>query len=290
MDLLWDQKFWSSQFTNYTLIQEGSVTIFLTEDSLCLKSGFIGPFGGPTPLKFEIPREHSSQVKILLSNFEELGRKNGKQHLKIRLPPKGFYQSNDAFLEDLLISLGWVVHVTDVNSSRKLDNKEIESLNRNRLRDFKNWSKLNYEYKTNDEDTIGIYKCIEKNRLEKGLTPGISLMLLERLIDKISPNISTHLIRVNNEIVSCAVALHLNDEIFHVYMWAAQKHTAYLNSSPIALLYVELSKFANERNFNHICLGTSSQEGIVDSGLVRFKDSLGTSISPRLTFRKDLNV
>ena len=125
------------------------------------------------------------------------------------------------------------------------------------------------------------YRLIASNRHHKGYPLKMSL---QDVID------TTHVVeadffvvRQKDETVAAAQVFHVQEAIVQVIYWGG--HPLHEDVRPVNYLAAELVAFYLARGIRIIDVGPSSERGIPNFGLCRFKESIGCQASVKHTFR-----
>jgi hypothetical protein len=283
--LLWSEDFWDAQESVYIKREHGLENIFLTTSHDSLKSGFIGPFGGPKPQINQIDLEG---IRELIQQSISTAKSCSKKYFEIRLPPRDFYPEFLEGLEVVLFELGFRTKYLDTNSSLRIANFSEIPINRNRRRDLKFWSQENAVYSFENTSLESAYECIAENRKIRNLSPSLGLNQLAKLRNALGERFGVHGVIYNTEVISSAITLQIDQNIQYVFMWGDRPKTRMNYPSPITFLLQGMTQKFTLGSPTRICLGTSSQNGIIDASLLQFKNSLGFGVAYKPTYIIDI--
>lgn len=244
-----------------------------------IRSGYIGPFGGLyfanlNQYYFEnISQEYLSQ----LIKFAEDKR---LKSISFRLPTITQFPEIYLLNKNLLLKNNFRLKWIDYNS--EVTTHSI--LNRNRRRELK--SIKSDEILFIEVDAKVSFNILYENRLSKNRMFRLDLETFLRLADLKDRVWNFGLIK-NDIVIACVMALKISEEILHVYAWG--ENVNYPDSANyISTLYVKLKQWWFENKGTRICLGVSSENGIVNNGLLDYKKSLGAQVSERITLNLDI--
>ena len=172
--LLWSTEFWDTQEIPYTIDVVGSREIFTTVIGNNLFSGFLGPFGGPTPRKNNtLPQDHSDLSQVIDLAIAKT-KMQGLESLFFRLPPRNFYSLDSSDLESILLEKNFHLLHIDTNHSQNLLEDNILLFNRNRKRDYKYWSEKGARFISPSSSPLMAFDCLVENRKLRNLNTSIT--------------------------------------------------------------------------------------------------------------------
>jgi hypothetical protein len=214
---------------------------------------------------------------------------NGAKRIDISLPPiihSDIKFSKQAFL---LFSKNYIIKACEINHSLKVKSDFRSFISRGNLKRIKKCLKEDFKFAPLSHDNLEeAYKVLEINRAFKGNNLSMSLQDLEDLVSKFSDAVFLFGIRSpHHELVAASICISINEEILYVFYWGDLPD--FSSYSPIALLAEGIYIFAKENGYGLIDAGTSSIEGILNTGLSRFKNNLGFQESIKITLTKELH-
>lgn len=282
--LLWSKKFWDAQETPYTTDTVGSRKIFTTVIGNNLFSGFLGPFGGPTPKKNNnLPQDDSDLSKVIDLAIART-KEQGLESLFFRLPPRNFYSLDSSNIESILLEKNFHLLHNDTNHTQSLIQDSILRFNRNRKRDYKYWSEKGASFISPSSNPLIAFDCLVENRKLRNLTTSVTYSKYLNLARALGHRVQLHHLEGQDGILAAAITMELDQDIVYVFMWGDNPSLRRQEPSPLSYFYVSLSEYFKERGFSTICLGVSSLKGVVDERLFKFKTSLGLDTSPKPTY------
>lgn len=282
--LLWSTKFWDAQEIQYTTDVVGTREIFTTVINNNLFSGFLGPFGGPTPRKNNNLPEDYSDLSQVIDLAIEKSKKQGLESLFFRLPPRNFYSLDSSNVESILLEKNFRLLHNDTNHSQNLVQDNILGFNRNRKRDYKYWSENGARFISPSSSPLMAFDCLVENRKLRNLTTSVTYSKYLNLARALGQVVRLHHLEGQEGILAAAITMELDQDIVYVFMWGDNPSLRGQVSSPLSYFYVSLSEHFKERGFSTICLGVSSFKGVVDEPLFNFKTSLGLDTNPKPTY------
>lgn len=244
--------------------------IIVGESKGVWRSPFSAPFGGITFLNTEARIEVIEGVVDCLLNYVF----SKGMRFEITLPPL-FYDK--AFYSRFVFSL---LHFsapayTDINYAFDLQGTAdyTSILQREGLRNLKKAQGFAsvFEVASTREKQQLAYDLIKQNREAKGYPLKMSFSDLENTMQNIP--IQCFLLYVEGEPVASAFIFEVTPKIVQMIYWGdAPNFSVY---RPVNLLAYELFHFYKQAGFAYLDIGPSSQEGIANAGLCRFKENIG---------------
>jgi hypothetical protein len=284
--LLWSTKFWDAQEIEYTTHTAGSRKIFTTVIGNNLFSGFLGPFGGPTPRKNNNLAQGDSDLNKVIDLVIARSKEQGLEYLFFRLPPRNFYPLDSSNIESILLEKNFYLLHNDTNHTQSIIQGNILRFNRNRKRDYKYWSEKGASFISPSSNPLMAFDCLIENRKLRNLTTSVTYSQYLNLARAMGHIVQLHHLEGQNEILAAAITMELDQDIVYVFIWGDNPSLRRKEPSPLSYFYASLAEHFKERGFSTICLGVSSFKGVVDEPLFKFKTSLGfdTSLKPTYCF------
>ena len=94
------------------------------------------------------------------------------------------------------------------------------------------------------------------------------------------------LLKLNDEYIASAVIFKVTDEVYQVIYWG-DIH-GYAEDKPMNYLAYKLYEYYAKKNMKVLAIGPSTEDGIPNYGLCKFKESIGCQVSSKLTFSKEI--
>ncbi len=130
------------------------------------------------------------------------------------------------------------------------------------------------------------YITIAENRASKGYPISMTFEAIMQMKDLFPDKIFFFTCRVNNTVAAGAICIALNSKVLYVFYWGDKP--GFEQHSPIAFLASGIYDFAFKNSYSLLDSGISTENGIPNYGLMRFKSALGFDPSLKLTFTKNL--
>lgn len=283
--LFWDSEFWDAQEIGRGMIIPGMPFARWEIRDTTLSSGYVGYFGGIDPSLSSRSRIGTYEVLVAAERFAISHDLNA---LEIRMPPLGYFPQFDQEIYEQMNLLGWKEIQVDTFSSIKANADLNVVLRDNRKYDIEWWEKRGAEYLSGNDLMPQAFKIIDDNLRSRGRFNSITLDTLNKLAEVTPNRIHAHLISANREILAAAITLKIDDFLLHIFKWANNPRSEAQFPSVLPLMFKRILQTELVSPSGRICLGTSSENGEVNVGLLRFKSSLGFETSLRKVMRKNL--
>lgn len=216
--------------------------------------------------------------KLVKKFFLKLSRKY--QEFYLTLPPY-FYNRNLNLIKEELISYGAFVEKCELNNHIECRKKiEFSRGNKKKLNKLKKEKFLFRKGKFSELKEA--YNIIHENRKLKGNKVSLSYIKIKNLFKNFDKHFNIWFVcNSNNENVASAITIDLVDEIRYVFYWGdkLRKDT----NSPIVLMAHGLITENIKNNISILDLGVSSENGVINTGLKNFKNSLGAIDTEKIT-------
>ncbi len=230
--------------------------------------GTFGGFGGDVSLK---DYEHLVNQLLLL----------GCKEYRIKLAPSSHDQEAFALAFNVLSRAGFKVIGQELNYNQKIgDEIDLSESNAKRLRKIERMQFAAFRATLEEA-----YPIIAENRARKGRPISMSLLELQQMRDSIPQSvICSQVISPLHGMVAAAICIDISKDIRYVFMWGdAAEMESY---SPIIML-ADCIYFAAMMDCKTLLdVGTSTEDGMPNHGLINFKRGLGFRESLKLTMGK----
>jgi lipid II:glycine glycyltransferase (peptidoglycan interpeptide bridge formation enzyme) len=129
---------------------------------------------------------------------------------------------------------------------------------------------------------------IVQNRERKGHHVSMSFADFRQLFTDFPGIYKIFAVRDRSRMVAVTVAVEINKHILYYFLPAHDE--AYNTYSPMVLLIQCLYDYCRQAGFTLLDLGISTDKGVPNYGLMRFKQNIGAVTSLKLSFVKNLTV
>ncbi|WP_053007636.1 GNAT family N-acetyltransferase [Pragia fontium] len=209
------------------------------------------------------------------------------EKIVIKLPPDCYCDNVSQKVANSLFRTGWALDSFDLNYHLNVKDdvscfrKGIGSSKKNRINKLDRTNAVFECEVLNFEDS---YNVIKMNREAQGYPMTMDWSSIEALTVNFPSRVRYFNIVRSGVILASSICLLLNYNYIYVFYWG--EHPEYRKESPIEKLAQGIYEFAINNNIDVIDIGTSTENSTPNQGLMSFKESLGCSISSKLTFCK----
>ena len=206
--------------------------------------------------------------------------------------PEGYLPKNQIQkLENCLFKLGFETSVTEQNYEITITQKSFyETITSTRARQLLRKSvKKGFNFQeVTDPNFSEIHAFITRSRERKNRPMTMNLIQFENHFKLFSENFKIFSVMDSEQIIAVGVSIKINEEIVYTFYLADSEE--YLKDSPTIFLLSGIYEYFKTKNFNILDLGITTNKGILNEGLTRFKRSLGGILSFKKTYSKDLKI
>lgn len=245
------------------------------------------PYSSPFSLVIIFKELTESDIHYFLEHIVIKLKSNGTKDIKILLFPNHYNPKLYLLLSKVLFSLGFTVDFIDVNSYIDLlafTNLEnyIDTIGSSYRKKYKKALRNNLAFKEIDSpEYFSAYNVIKINRESKGFPLNLSYDHLLELIEHGILDFRIFGVFEDSDLIASAFIIEFNS-IAYVLYWGDLIEKR--DMSPMSLLIPGIVSYYLSKDYKEIDLGTSSKNGIINEGLLRFKDSILASRSFKYCF------
>ena len=223
-----------------------------------------------------------------LIDVEQRLKSYGVKKIMIKDAPQIYRQEQAALLSVVLISLGFRVLKSEINSSIVID--EIQWENKISYAELKRLNKckkeeLEFRFLSNNK-IEEVYHFIQTCRQERNASLSMTLAELKNTILFCSEDFLLFSVFQKDKMIAAAITIKVNNEILYDFYHAHIKEADQL--SPVVMLIDGIYSYCQKNNFKLLDLGTSMLDDKINYSLLNFKKQLGAVSSMKLTFEKEL--
>jgi len=249
-------------------------------------SPFSAPFGGWC-------YNEKPDIKDIEGAYDALESwcpQKGIKSIRIVPPPLFYDESSLSMFFSTAIRKNYTLEIVDLNFHFKLANFNSDYLENIAYNARKNYNVGERKHliveKVTDIGSIQLaYNIIAQNRQQRGYPLKMSLNNIEETIKII--NADFFITYTSDRVaIASAMVFRVTDKIAQVVYWG--HNIDYSSLKPINYLSYNLFEYYKEAKLEHLDIGPSTELGIPNYGLIEFKQSIGCSISSKLTFEKKL--
>jgi hypothetical protein len=249
-----------------------------------LKSPFSAPFGG---FHFRKENIYISEIDRFLQLLSDYAAFRSLSRIEIITPPDLYHMTFNAKLINSLIRHGYYSALPDITNwvDLALFNGVFSQKNSREYFRQAERNNLVFSMAQNDRDREGIYKLICENRAKFGRPV---YMTLDDILSTglIWPAEFFKVESAERQIVASAIFYRSHDDICYAVFWGDNDEGRPLRAMDFLLL--NLFAYYKEAGFRYIDLGISTENGIPNEGLLRFKESHEAFSSLRYRFMLEI--
>ncbi len=245
-----------------------------------LQSPFSAPFGG-----FHFRKEivYISEVDNYIASLKEYIISQGIQGIEITLPPDIYHATFNAKTVNSLIRNGFQQALPEITNWVNLHQFHGKFTQRNSREYYRQAirNELSFSLASDQADKKEIYDLIYQNRAKFGRP---IFMTLKDILDtgNLWPADFFKVTGDDGTILASAIFYRSHPDIVHAVFWGDNEIGRPLRA--MDYLVFNLWSYYKELGFKHIDLGISTEDGIPNEGLLRFKESHEATSALRYTF------
>ena len=211
---------------------------------------------------------------------------------EIIFPPEYFFPEIFINQADSCVSIFDAKIVNDTNHHVLLKDFSLNMIskgNRKKLRQF--YEASGQVLRGPQADLENVIDVLEISRKNLGLRLSMSRDQIRKAFRDMPSEYEYYAAVIDETVVASAITVSITAEIKYVLYWG-DAGDAWKSTSPVVALYMAIVQDARDNGFSILDLGISSVEGMVNDGLKRFKDNLGSVTTTRRTakFQRPINL
>lgn len=247
---------------------------------------FSAPFGTMVAIRKPVSLQYYDKA---IDTLDKYMIENNYKRIKFILPPMFYDETGISRFVNVLYRKGYEFRNIDLNF--QFDLQKVYSDNyvnllphngRKNLRIGLN-SDLVLKHCDTGEEKKQAYNVIAENRQHKGYP---LRMTFQQVLDTVQ--IVEHdffLIKKDDEEIAAALIYYVNRDVAQVIYWG--DHPGFRELKPINFLAYQLINYYGKKGLKYLDIGPSTEDSVPNSGLCDFKESIGCSISTKITMAKD---
>lgn len=245
-----------------------------------IKSPFSAPFGG---FHFRNEIVYISEIDNFVSSLKQYIISQGLKGFELILPPDIYHLTFNTKTVSSLIRTGFqpmIPEITNWVNLQQFNGTFTKSNSREYYRQAVR-NGLSFDLASNDEDKSNIYDLICKNRARFDRP---IYMTFKDLMDtnNLWPVDFFKVLAKDGSMVASAIFYRSHPQICYATFWGDNEKGRLLRA--MDFLSYNLWKFYKNLGFSYIDLGISTEEGIPNEGLLRYKESHDCFSSIRFSF------
>jgi hypothetical protein len=234
-----------------------------------LKSPFSAPFGG---FHYRHEKLYISEVSSFITGLIDFVKSEDLKSIHITLPPDIYHATLNAKVNSVLMRSAFTRNIPEITNW--VDLREFE--NRFTFRSSREYYNqavkhgLTFQAEDSAEQQAEIYTIIKENRQRLGRSIFMTLHDLKK-IEALWPVDFFSVMTPEKEIVAGAIFYRCHPEIIQAVFWGDSEAGRPLRAMDFLLF--NLWSHYKQANFRYIDLGISTESGIPNEGLLRFKET-----------------
>lgn len=274
--------FYFSFFYNEKLI---GLTHFTEVENGVFRSPYRGTFGGIN-FKEELDLQVKHECVRLLVKYFEMG---SAKKIEIVTAPFAHNLHESTSLFNSLLNHKFEVSNHEINYTLEVDEQAlIEKMMRNNKKRFNKCLREGFEFEkvSGRDEVMAVYETIKVNREGKGYKMSMHFDQILEMQNLFADNMYFFNARQNGDSAASSICIKLNNKVLYVFYWGDKP--GFEQYSPVVFLANGIYEFASKNGFGLMDAGTSSVEGYPNFGVATFKENLGFTTSPKLTYTRIL--
>jgi len=234
-------------------------------------------FGGFLPLDREaVGQDESRELLNVLRHKIGAGLK-----IQWKLPPQYFLP--EIFLsQNELLASSHFREITDLNQHIDVEVWETEHMSKGNQKKIRQCVSAGMTLKNASVDDLSkCYEVLALNREAIGAQVSMNLKEIQDAVINLPSIYQVKYVELGEKVAAMCLTVDIESRIRYVLYWA--DNLSLRNYSPVALLCKKLVEEARQEGFHFLDLGISSNNGLVNEGLHRFKQNLGAITSIKKT-------
>ena len=245
-----------------------------------INSPFSAPFGG---FHFQHNLHYTREIDDFIAKLQSYIANKGLMKIEITLPPEIYHQSMNAKICNSLIRNGFSNNVPEITNWIDLKKFEEEYTYRDSRTYFRQAVKhnLTFHIVTELDQKKRVYNLVKENRERMGRPIYMTFEDLQQMED-LWPVDYFSVLEPDRNMVASAIFYQYHPSIAFAVFWGDSEDGRPLRAMDY-LLY-NLWTHYKKLGYEYIDLGVSTESGIPNTGLLRFKETHDCTSSLRFSF------
>jgi hypothetical protein len=228
-------------------------------------------------------------VEFFADEAERALRDRGATQITIISPPFAHVPELSHLVFLALHNRGYRATPHSLNQSVRLDDRPFaRRVNNGRRRRLRRLGELGFEARmlTSLPELSDAYELILENRRHKGYKLSMSWDSIREMREIFGDRIYGFGVFRGRQPAAASITIRVNHDIVYVFYWGDEAE--FSDVSPIVLLAETIYEHARAEGARWVDLGTSTNDGAPNYGLIRFKRNLDCEASLKLAYSKAL--
>ncbi len=248
-------------------------------------SPFRATFGG---FCFEMENINTNNFLLFIQEIKIFLKQKNVKSMVIKNFPLCYAPEKNALIENILFQNKFQLKNSELNLHLKLNKNIVENFHTSEKRRFQKCVKNNFTFHTENQDIdlVFVHQFIKKSRERKNYPMTLDEQNFIHLIHTFPEKFRLFTVKKDEKIAALCVTIIMNDSI--LYSFYPADNVDFLVFSPLVFLFACLSSYALEHHFKILDLGIATDKGVINAGLLTFKQRLGAEISQKNEWFCDL--
>ncbi len=209
-------------------------------------------------------------------------RSKGLARLVIRSFPEGLNPALARVLHQAYLQAGFTVTSTELNQHLDVgqQNINLHDSTRRRLQKSLREGLVFEEWQSPDWTEVHAFIAAARKRKQRPMT--MSLETLQASVTQLPGIFQVFTARISGKLAALTVTVRINDRI--LYTLYPADNPEFLSLSPLILVNAGIYTYCQNHRFQLLDLGISTENGIRNEGLIRFKKNLGAMESVKHSY------
>jgi hypothetical protein len=235
----------------------------------------------------ELPRVEL--VELFADETERILRERGATHITIVSPPFAHLPELSHLVYLVLHNRGYLATPHSLNQSIRLDERpfsaRVDADGRRRLIRARE-SGLEARRLSSPAELSAAYELILDNTRRKGYDLSMTWERVREMLETFGERIYGFGVSRGTEQAAASITIRVSPEVVYIFYWGDA--AGFSGVSPIVLLAETIYDHARAEGARWLDIGTSTNEGSPNYGLIHFKRNLGCEASLKLAYSKTL--
>lgn len=246
------------------------------------------PYSAPFSILEPMSGVDIEDIENALDLLEEFAKKQGVEKITFRLPPMFYDEKYISKFQNCLIRSGYEIDSWDLDYYLVINNMQwlsehMKSSARNKLRMAQKYN-FELQYCESLQQKKEAYDVIEINRKMKGYPLRMSWEQVRETIENVRHDF--FVLYLERKLVASAIIFEINSDVYQVIYWGDTGECT--ECKPMNYLAYVLYEYYMKKGIKILDIGPSTEDGVPNYGLCKFKESIGCDVSSKLTYEKVL--
>ncbi|MCF6352317.1 MAG: hypothetical protein L3J06_04830 [Cyclobacteriaceae bacterium] len=232
-------------------------------------SGYQSTFGSFDMLENVSQQDLIWFIKKLFDNLKTEGV------LKVKIKHFSMYMTNAVVIANALEKCGFKKNITETNQHIKIQKATFEEVaNRSEVIRSNKCSQLGYKFKRASLQYLPeVYNLVLDTLARKNNAPSMAFLNLKKAIEACPDNYILFTLWDDDILIAATVSIKISNSV--LYNFLHSDHLKYRKVSAFTFLLKNIYLFCLENDYKVLDLGISSVNGVINTGLFKFKKARG---------------